>query len=86
MIPASGLILWFLRRFGFVGVTLYPIGIYVLPEMLEDRRLHKHEMAHWRQAQRMGAVRFYVTYLWYSIRFGYRNNPLEIEAREQERQ
>ncbi len=85
MKPASGLLLWLLRRFGFAGVTLYPIGIYVLPEMLGDTRLHKHEMAHWRQAESMGAVWFYVTYLWYSIRFGYRNNPLEIEAREQER-
>lgn len=85
MKPASGLLLWILRRLGFVGITLYPVGIYVLPELITNERLHKHEMTHWRQAQRMSAVRFYVTYLWYSIRFGYRNNPLEIEAREQER-
>lgn len=77
---------WFLRTFGFVGITLYPLGIYVLPELIADKRLRKHEMAHWQQAQRMGAVRFYLTYLWYSVRYGYRNNPLEIEAREKERQ
>jgi hypothetical protein len=29
----------------------------------------------------MGAVRFYLTYLWQVLRYGYRNAPMEIEAR-----
>jgi hypothetical protein len=33
----------------------------------------------------LGARRFYATYIWYTIRYGYRNNPMEIEAREAER-
>jgi hypothetical protein len=29
----------------------------------------------------MGAVRFTLTYLWYQIRYGYWDNPLEVDAR-----
>jgi hypothetical protein len=29
----------------------------------------------------MGAIRFYITYLWLTIRHGYWNNPMEVEAR-----
>jgi hypothetical protein len=46
--------------------------------------LIRHEQAHWRQWQRMGTLRFYLTYIWYTIRHGYRNNPMEIEARKAE--
>ena len=47
-----------------------------------DTRLRKHEVAHWEQAQRMGVLRWYVTLLWQYARYGYRNAPLEIEARK----
>ena len=83
--PAPHLVRWFLRRtFGFGGVTLPPLGIYILAEHLHSQRLIRHEQAHWRQWQRMGAVRFYVTYTWLWLRHGYRNRPMEIEAREAE--
>jgi hypothetical protein len=39
-------------------------------------------MVHWEQYQRMGVIGFYVTYLWYNIRYGYWNNPMEVEARK----
>ena len=35
--------------------------------------------------KRDGKLRFAVQYLWWSLRYGYRNNPYEIEAREAER-
>ena len=82
--PARHIIAWFLRRFGFAGVALAPWGIYILPEHLANQRLTKHEIAHWRQYQRMGFLRFYATYLWYTVRYRYWNNPLEIEARAAE--
>jgi hypothetical protein len=34
------------------------------------------------QYQREGFFGFLLKYLWYSVRFGYRQNPFEIEARE----
>lgn len=81
---ARHIILWFLRAFGFRGITLPPFGIYVLAEHITSERLRRHEMAHWAQYQRMGAVMFYVRYVWLSLRHGYRNNPMEIEARAAE--
>ena len=67
-------------------ITLPPFGIFVLAERINDLRLRRHEECHWKQYQRMGFWGFYLKYLWYSARYGYRNNPLEIEAREYERQ
>ena len=32
----------------------------------------------------MGALGFYITYAWLWLRHGYRNHPLEIEARAAE--
>jgi hypothetical protein len=77
---------WYLRTFGFAGITLPPFGIFVLAERIDDRRLRRHEYCHWMQYQRMGFWGFYLKYLWYSVRYGYRNNPMEIEASEHERQ
>lgn len=79
--PATGLIRFVLRRTGFGGVTL-PWAIYLLPERIDDLALIRHERKHAEQIERMGAVRFYATYLYQVLRHGYRNAPLEIEARE----
>lgn len=82
--PARHPIRWFLRTFGYGGITLPPLGVFILAERINEAPLIRHEQAHWRQYERMGAVKFYVTYLWYTIRYGYWNNPMEIEAREAE--
>jgi hypothetical protein len=84
--PARHIIAWFLRRFDFAGVALAPWGIYILPEHLANQRLTRHEIAHWQQYKRMGLLRYYVTYLWGLVRHGYRNHPMEIEARAAEHQ
>jgi hypothetical protein len=44
----------------------------------------RHELKHVEQYQRFGMVGFLVRYLAYSIRHGYANNPLEVEARQAE--
>lgn len=82
--PASGLLLWYLRKTKFIGITLPPFGIYLLPEKMTDERLIKHENKHWEQYQNMGFFKFYVMYLYYSAKFGYFNNPMEVEARNAE--
>jgi hypothetical protein len=84
--PARHIIAWFLRRFGFAGVALAPWGIFVLPEHLGSQRLIRHEQQHWRQWERMGTIRYYATYLWGLARHGYRNHPMELEARAAEHQ
>ena len=82
--PARGLVRAYLQRTGFAGITLPPWGVYVLASRIGDERLARHELAHWRQYERMGAVRFYATYLVGLLRYGYRRHPMEIEAREAE--
>jgi hypothetical protein len=80
--PARRLLRLFLRSAGYSGICLPPFGIYLLPERLSDPALIEHERCHWRQAERMGAARWAIAYLWYTLRYGYRDNPLEAEARE----
>jgi hypothetical protein len=82
--PAPHVIRWFLRATGFGGITLPPFGIFILPERLHQGWLVRHEQAHWQQAQRMGVARWAITYLFYNVRYGYWDNPLEVEARAAE--
>lgn len=77
---------WLLKATGFAGITLPPFGVFVLPDRMSDMRLRRHEEAHWRQYQRMGAVKFYMTYLYQVLRYSYYNAPMEIEARAAERE
>ena len=80
--PAPPVIDWFLRKFGFYGITLLPYGIYVRKECQDDIGLLRHELVHWHQYKLLGSAwKFYVKYLWLSLRYGYRNNPMEVEAR-----
>jgi len=84
--PAPHVIRWFLRTFGYGGITLPPWGVFILAERLGEERLVRHEHAHWRQAQRMGVMKFYVIYLWYLLKFGYSpKHPMEREALDAER-
>lgn len=53
-------------------------------QFLSNQRLLLHELCHVRQYQRYGFIGFLARYLWLSIRHGYYNNPLEVEARAAE--
>jgi hypothetical protein len=79
--PARGLIAWVLRRTGFAGVALAPFGIYILPEHMYSDSLIRHEQTHWQQYKRMGTVKYYATYAYQVLKYGYRNAPMEREAR-----
>jgi hypothetical protein len=79
--PARHLVRLFLRAAGYSGICLPPFGVFILRERLDDAALIEHERCHWRQAKRMGVARWAITYLWYNLRYGYRDNPLEKEAR-----
>ena len=82
--PARGLIAWYLRTLGFAGIALPPAAIYILPHRLDDARLRRHEMEHWRQYRERGVVRFYVGYLYQVARYGYWDAPMERQARAAE--
>jgi hypothetical protein len=72
---------WVLRKAGRWAICLPPFGIYVLQEHWFNRELIRHEGRHWLQAERLGVVKFYSLYAWYTLRYGYWDNPLERDAR-----
>ena len=81
---APALVRLWLRLGRFDGITLPPWGVFIRAERLSDERLRRHELVHWAQYERMGAVKFYARYIWLTLRHGYRNNPMEVEARAAE--
>lgn len=44
----------------------------------------RHELRHVEQWQQYGLIKFPLLYLFYSIRYGYYNNPFEQDARKAE--
>ena len=78
--PASGLIRWFLRRFGYAAITMPWRVVYMLPGQ-SGVRLLRHEAKHLEQMDRDGTFVFLIKYFWWMARYGYYLNPYEIEAR-----
>ena len=48
--------------------------------------LYKHELVHLYQIRKFGKLKFILKYLFFSIKYGYNKNELEIEAYELEKQ
>lgn len=68
-----------------IGKTIY-LHNTSREDFLNDQRWVKHELAHIEQYKKYGLLKFLVLYLLYSIKYGYYNNPFEIEAREKEKE
>lgn len=43
---------------------------------------YNHEARHIQQVKENGRFKFICKYLWYNLRYGYKNNPFEVEARK----
>ena len=83
---AKGIILWYMKHCGFYGWTSYWNTIYYRTEKHRaTKTLRKHELKHIEQINRMGRIVFTFKYIYYDWKYGYDENPLEIEAREAER-
>lgn len=73
-----------------VAVTLPPIGVFISRKWwrsasIDDRfAVMTHELAHWKQYRRLGSIRFYSKYALLSMKYGYDEHPMEIEAKEAE--
>lgn len=79
---------------GFIGITLWPFGIYVSElKYLTDQRLINHEKIHWEQQKELLGIFFYLLYgiecfiklFKYGHPGAYRNLAAEREANEHER-
>lgn len=53
-------------------------------DFLNNQRWVKHELAHIEQYKKHGLLKFLFLYLLYSMKYGYYNNPFEVEARKAE--
>lgn len=76
---ATGWRLWILDRLGAAGLTLPWRIVWVHPDY-DTEQLRAHEQVHLDQIDRHGPVRFAALYIWFLIRYGYRNHPFEREA------
>lgn len=65
--------------FKFNAITIPPFGMFFFSEHFVDSTIN-HELVHWQQWQRMGTFGFYLNYLIGFLKYGYRNNPMEVEA------
>jgi hypothetical protein len=71
---------WLLVLDAFGAAAIYmPWGVVYYEAPLTDDVV-EHETVHHQQRLRDGAVLFTVKYLWWTLRYGYRKNPYEVEA------
>lgn len=75
-------LLWFFPR--WVEAFVFGQHIFVRGRVISQPLL-RHERVHVDQYAKYGVIGFLVRYIWYQIRYGYIDNPLEIEARRAER-
>ena len=64
---------------GYRGLTLWP---FIFVDDKTNKGLIEHEKVHIDQQQRGWLIGFYVKYLYYNIKYGYWDNPYEVEARK----
>lgn len=67
--------------FGFNAMTIPPIGIFVSRCNLDNEKLLRHELIHWKQYSERGLVGYYLGYALQALQFGYDKMPMEHEAR-----
>ena len=81
---ASGLILFYMKACGFQGWTSFWNTIYMAPGYELCQPLIRHESKHLEQMQRDGKLVYLIKYSYWLLRYGYRMNPYEVEARAAE--
>ena len=64
---------------GFKAMAIYPF-IFVRSECKMRHKDWNHEKIHFAQQKELWLIGFYVLYLIYWLRYGYRNIPFEKEA------
>ena len=71
---------WLCRQFKVNGNAWFPLIAMVRDK--EDLRVVNHEKIHVAQQKELLYVGFILLYIFYQIKYGYLNNPFELEARK----
>lgn len=66
----------------FRALMIPYIGVFIKKQYENDHTLLEHEMIHWRQFKRMGAIVFLIRYVLQFVFIGYDSMPFELEARQ----
>jgi hypothetical protein len=69
--------------FNYNAQTLPPFDIKVQSEDRDNQLLIQHELVHWQQYRKTGAIIYYLKYTLQKAIFGYDKMPMEVEARKQ---
>lgn len=64
-------------------MAVYPF-IFWRSEYVIDSMTINHEKIHFEQQKEMLCIFFYILYLYFHLKYGYRNNPFEQEASRNE--
>lgn len=75
----------FNKGFNIVAVTIWPF-IFLYPPESETLQLIRHERKHLEQWESYWLIGFLPVYFWQYKKYGYWNMPLEVEARNAEKQ
>ncbi len=74
-----------LRKLGVGGVVIWPNVFFGREAGDISNWLFRHELEHCYQIIRAGGpFRFYIKYFYYSVRYGYKKNPYELEAHDRQ--
>jgi hypothetical protein len=66
-----------LKRFKILGIALFP---FIIVRKKTDDIIINHEKIHIQQQLELGVIPFYIIYLIWHLKYGYINNPFEVEA------
>ena len=64
------------------AVTIGRCSFFSVPKKRVSLRWQAHEDFHKKQWREMWYIGFLLKYLYFHVKYGYWNNPLEVEARE----
>lgn len=69
-----------MKRTRVRGIVMWNHILFAAPAEDIPQWLFRHELEHVYQQIRDGRVLFYLKYFYYSVRYGYKRNPYEVEA------
>ncbi len=71
-----------MKRAKVRGIVIGRNILFAEPAKDVQQFLFRHELEHGYQQMRDGRIKFYLKYFYYTLRYGYDDNPYEVEARE----
>lgn len=75
-----------MRKYNIRGIVIGRRVMFSQPMAKVPAWLFRHELQHAYQIIEHGTFMFYLKYFLYSLRYGYRGNPFEVEAREKQKE